>query len=79
MRSVILVTKLEGDTIRRKCFVTLDKIVAIEVPFNETFKMYFDNAIWNIPSDEYDRIMYSWAPYYNDIKEYRELCNNKYK
>ena len=51
MRSVILVTKLEGDTIRRKCFVTLDKIVAIEVPFNETFKMYFDNALssYSIP------------------------------
>ena len=29
MRNVILVTKLEGDTIRRKCFVELDKIVAI--------------------------------------------------
>ena len=77
MRNVILVTKLEGYAIRRKCFVDLNKIVAIGIPFDESFKIYFDNAIWNIPSDEYDRIMHSWAPYYKDIKEYQELRNNK--
>ena len=77
MRNVILVTKLEGDTIRRTCLVDLDKIVAIEVPFNETFKMYFNNAIWNIPSDEYDRIMHSWAPYYKELKEYKNYIENK--
>lgn len=78
MRNVILVTKLEGSSmVKRVCFILIDKIVAIECPRGDTFRMYLDNDVWNIPSSEYERIMHSWAPYYKELKEYKNYIENK--
>lgn len=77
MRNVILVTKIESSVVRTKYFISIDKIIAIECPVGDRFIIHFDNAIWLIPSEEHERIMHAWAPYYKELKEYKDYIENK--
>lgn len=76
MRNVVLVTKIEG-VLRKKHFVVIDKIMAVEVATSKECRIYFDNAVWIIPSEEYERVMHVWAPYYKELKEYKDYIENK--
>ena len=76
MRNIILVTKfspsLEGSS---KCFVDISKIVAVGFPIDNVAKLYFDNAIWYIPAEEFKEVMSVWAPYYSTLESYKKLVS----
>lgn len=75
MRNVIFVTKL-NKAVQKKCFVDIDKIVGVGYPTNGVCRLYFDNAIWEVPDSEYEYIMHAWAPYYTELEEYNNFINN---
>jgi hypothetical protein len=77
MRNVILVTKIVG-VYSLKLFLLIDEIMAIECPDEYTFEVHFkNNSKWVLPEEEFDYVMKAWAPYYKELKEYKDYIENK--
>lgn len=69
MRNIVLVHKVEGVKVI-EAYVDVDRIVAIENATTETFKIYFECAIWIIDAKDYEELMKAWAIHY-------KFMNNK--
>lgn len=66
MRNIILLHKIENTKIV-EAWVDVNKIVAVEKSTTNTFKVYFENAIWNVDINDYEALMSIWASYYKFI------------
>lgn len=74
MRNTIIVTKCETPSLTRKCFLDLNRIIGIEIPEKTIcIRLYLEKEVWYIPAKEFEYIISRWAPYYNNLNEYKEL------
>ena len=76
MKNVVFITRIDG-ILKKRCFVDLNKVVAIGIPDDsKTFKIYFENSIWNISVEDFDYTMRYWCSDYKTIKAYNDYIHN---